>query len=380
VGAALAQRGHEVWLETDPRWRPDAEREGVRVVGAPDLPAAPVLGRGPLGPYEGAARTAQVTRRVVRELAPDAVVADVLSVAAGLAAELEGRRWATLVPHLVPLPEPGLPPFSCGARRPRTRAGRAAWAALDPVWLAALRRGRDQLNAARRLLGLAPLPHLLPGLSRALTLVATFPQLEYPRAVRLPFTRVTGPILWEPASEPAPPPEGDGPLAVLAPSTSRDPHHRLLRAALEGLAGEPLRVLAVLGGRPLPTGARVPANARVVPWASYGQTMPRASVVVCHGGHGTLARALASGVPVLACPAGGDMAENGARLRWAGVGGSLLRPASGPRGIRRAVRRLLEDRGAAERAGELARWSAVHDGAEAAADELERFMADEPEG
>ena len=42
--------------------------------------------------------------------------------------------------------------------------------------------------------------------------------------------------------------------------------------------------------------------------------MPQADLVICHGGHGTVARALAAGVPVLCCPAVGDMAENGARV------------------------------------------------------------------
>ena len=43
-------------------------------------------------------------------------------------------------------------------------------------------------------------------------------------------------------------------------------------------------------------------------------------LVVCHVGHGTLMRALTSGVPVVACPAAGDMNENAARADWAGVG------------------------------------------------------------
>jgi UDP:flavonoid glycosyltransferase YjiC (YdhE family) len=227
----------------------------------------------------------------------------------------------------------------------------------------------------RRDLGLPPLTHVLPGLSRALTLVATFPQLEYPRLEPVPFARVTGPLMWEPPSDEVHPPGGGEPLVLVAPSTSQDPRHRMLAAALRGLAGEPVRVLAVDGGRPLPRGLAVPDNAHVVPWASYARTMPSAAVVVCHGGHGTVARALACGVPVLACPAAGDMAENGARLRWAGVGRSLLGPASGPRGIRRAVSRLLGDERARERAREIARWSAAHDGAQAAGREVERFVA-----
>ena len=150
--------------------------------------------------------------------------------------------------------------------------------------------------------------------------MATFPQLEYPRTWP-PGTEVVGPLLWEPPFEgEAEPPPGDGPLVLVAPSTSQDPEHRLLRSAVLGLADMPVRVLATTNRRPLPEPLAVPANARVVDWLSYARTMPRCDVVVCHGGHGTVARALASGCVVVVVPAAGDMAENAARVDWARVG------------------------------------------------------------
>ena len=213
------------------------------------------------------------------------------------------------------------------------------------------------------------------GISRQLALVATFPQLEYPRGGWLPSVRVTGPLLWEQPYGDTEPPPGDEPLVLVAPSTSQDPEQRMLRAALQGLAGEPVRVLATTNRRPPPEPLPVPPNARLVDWVSYSRTMPRCDAVVCHAGHGTVARALASGVPVVACPMAGDMAENAARLAWAGVGVSLPRRLTTPRGIRLAVRRLLGDPSYAEGARELAAWSKRHDGAVVAADELERFTA-----
>jgi UDP:flavonoid glycosyltransferase YjiC (YdhE family) len=197
------------------------------------------------------------------------------------------------------------------------------------------------------------------GISRQLALVATFPQLEYPRPEPEPWLRVTGPLLWEQPFGDVELPPGSAPLVLVAPSTSQDPEHRLLRAALAGLAGEPVRVLATLNRRapspPLP----VPDNARVVDWVSYARTMPHCQAVVCHAGHGTLARALACGVPVVACPHAGDQAENAARIRWAGLGVSLPRRFHTARGLRLAVRRLLDDPRHAERAGALARLAAA---------------------
>jgi UDP:flavonoid glycosyltransferase YjiC (YdhE family) len=236
-------------------------------------------------------------------------------------------------------------------------------------------QGREELNETRARVGLAPLEHVHGGTSRQLALVATLPQLEYPRQVAEPWLRVTGPLMWEQPFGEVELPPGEEPLVLVAPSTSQDPDHRLLRAALAGLADEPVRVLATTNRRPPATPIEVPTNARLVDWVSYAKTMPRCAAVVCHAGHGTVVRSLASGVPVVACPHAGDMAENAARLRWAGLGVSLPRRFHTPRGVRLAVQRLLADEGYAERAAQTKDWCDTHDGATTAADELERFVA-----
>jgi len=188
--------------------------------------------------------------------------------------------------------------------------------------------------------------------------------------------KVTGPLLWEqPYGDMPEPPPGEDPLVLIAPSTSQDPTERMLQAALEGLADEPVRVLASTNRRDRERGPlRVPPNATLVDWLSYSRTMPLCDAVVCHAGHGTVARALSSGVPLVACPAGGDMAETTARVAWAGVGVGLPRRLTTPRGVRLAVRRLLADPGYKRRAEEIARWSKAHDAPACAADELERFV------
>lgn len=236
-----------------------------------------------------------------------------------------------------------------------------------------LRLGRGELNATRGALGLPPVERLWGGLSRDLCLVATFPQLEYPRRWP-PGTEVVGPLLWEPpfAGEAEPPP-GVEPLVLVAPSTSQDPDHRLLRSAVLGLADLPVRVLATTNRRPLREPLAVPANARVVDWLSYARTMPRCDVVVCHGGHGTVARALASGCVVVVVPAAGDMAENAARIDWAHVGIRVPRRMCTPRAIGLAVGRALAKPGLQRRARELSAWAATHDAPVHAAGRVERF-------
>lgn len=321
---------------------------------------------------------------LIRVIDPDVVVADILTVAGSLAAQVERRRWATLVPHVLPTSEPGLPAYSVGARLPRTRAGEALWTAWRPLLARGEERGRRELNDARTRLGLPALAHPHGGISRSLALVATFPQLEYPRRSWHTSVRVTGPLLWEAPTPAVEPPPGDEPLVLVAPSTSQDPEGHLLAAALAGLADEPVRVIATTnrgeagaratGGQAGPV-VSVPDNARVVDWLSYARTMPHCAAVVCHAGHGTIAAALARGVPVVGCPAGGDMAENAARVAWAGCGISLPRRLVTPRGVRLAVRALLAEPAYAERARDLGAWAARHDGGTIAAEAVEALAA-----
>jgi MGT family glycosyltransferase len=372
LGRELAARGHDVTLETWSKWREHAEREGMRFAAAPEYQVFPTEGRA-LKPYEAAVRASAETRRLIRELDPELVVADILTVAATLAAELEGRPWATLVPHVLPMGEPGFPVYAVGAVYPRTPIGERLWRLARPLLMRGEQQGRDQLNETRARVGLPPLAHVHGGMSRDLALVATLPQLEYPRRLPAPWLRVTGPLLWEQPFGDVEPPPGDEPLVLVAPSTSQDRDQRLLRAALDGLADEPVRVLATTNRRPPSRPLDVPSNARLVDWLSYSRTMPRCAAVVCHAGHGTVARALASGTPVVACPHAGDMAETAARLRWAGLGVSLPRRFHTPRGVRLAVRRLLADPRYAERAAGVGDWCARNDGAATAADALEAF-------
>ena len=327
----------------------------------------------PLKPYAAAVRASAVTRELIRSVDPEVVVADILTVAGALAAELEGRPWATLVPHVLPTGEPGFPVYAVGAVYPRTGAGRRMWTLARPLLMRGEEQGRRELNGARARVGLRPLEHVHGGISRQLALVATFPQLEYPRRWPDPAVRVTGPLLWEQPYGEVELPPGEEPLVLVAPSTSQDPDGQLLRATLEGLADEPVRVLASTNRRAPAAPLPLPANARLVDWVSYSRTMPRCAAVVCHAGHGTIALALASGAPIVACPHAGDMAETSARIRWAGAGVSLPRRFHTARGIRLAVRRLLANPSYAHRARELAAWSEAHDGAAAAADAVEQL-------
>src|SRR5207253_10460045 len=122
-----------------------------------------------------------------------------------------------------------------------------------------------------------------------------------------------------------------------------------------------------------PRALRVPDNARVVDWVSYARTMPHCDAVVCHGGHGTLVRALSCGCVVVAAPAVGDMNENAARLDWAGAGVRVPRRFTSPRVVRLAVERALGEPSIRARAREIGRWARERDCGDSAARLIEQL-------
>ncbi len=389
LGARLVERGHEVTFETWKRWRRAVEAAGMRFVDAPEYQVFPTAEH-PVKPYQAVVSATPQTREAVIEAGAELVVHDILTLAPALAGELEALPVATLVPHVYPGPLPGAPPYALGARLPRTAVGRLGWGVLEGLTEHGLRRGRAELNETRSRLGLRPLDRLYGGISDKLTLVATLPQLEYPRRWP-PNTHVVGPLVWEPPYHEVAPPAGGDPLILVAPSTAHDSEQSLLRAALEGLGSEPVRVLAATNRRPAQAGAgdetvsdarppigsewslAVPANARLVDWVSYSRTMPLSSLVITHAGHGTLVRALVSGCPVLAVPHSGDMAENAARASWAGAGLRLPWRFLTPSTLRLAVRRAFANRSLWTRAAAMKSWAEQNDSASRAADLLERL-------
>jgi MGT family glycosyltransferase len=369
---ALAQRGHEVVVETWEQWSDAVEGAGVGFTAAEEYETFPP----PSPESNGVPSVADAALALVPMLERerfDVVVSDILTLAPALAAERVGLRRATLVPHVYPVHERGMPFFAFGALAPRSAVGRAMWRAAEPMLLDGLRRGRDDLNRSRASVGLPAVERFHGGLSEELVLVGTYPQLEYPREWSK-HVHVVGPVTFELPFEDVELPEGDGPLVVVAPSTAQDPECRLLRAALAALEDEPVRVLATTNRHvpETPLGP-VPDNAVVVDWVSYSQAFAVADLVITHGGHGTVARALGHGVPLVCCPAVGDMAENGARVAWSGTGLMVPWRLARPAALRAAVRGVLGDGQFRERARDIARWGTQNDGAARAAELVEEL-------
>jgi UDP:flavonoid glycosyltransferase YjiC (YdhE family) len=379
LARALRTRGGEVLVQTSGRWRDPVEETGLRCAASKEL-VAPVDGAW----VEWAVGVAQSLIPVIEDFRPDVVVSDIVTATPPLAAEVAGVKSATLMPFPYPLDSPGLPAFPLGLLPPRTPLGKVAWRVANPAIKAViphtrwLRRMPVVLNAARAELGLAPIRRPYGEISsyghpvsEGLAMVATFPQLEYPRRWP-PHVHVTGPMLFERPHPEVELPGGEEPLVLVAASTLEDPE-ALVRIAIEALAEEPVRVLATMSRRGEPWYGEISENAIVVDWVSYAQVMSRASMVVNVGGHGTVVRALSDGVPVLVSPAVADQAVTGARLTWAGAGLMLPRRLLGPNALRSAVRRVLTEQRFAASASAIAAWSRENDGAQRGAELVERY-------
>lgn len=309
--------------------------------------------------------------RAAEEERPDALLVDVLAWGARNAAEAWGGPWACYSPPFISLASRSGPPMGPGLRPLPGLRGRAR----DRLALAILRAAFDRLAGPtfaelRAGLGLPPLRHLEDQLLTApLLIYMTAEPLEYPRPDWPESIVMVGPCEWEPAG--ALPVELAGveaPLVLVSTSTEFQNDGRLVRVALEALAGEPVHVVATM-----PTasadGVVSPANATVVPFVPHGPILDRAVCAITHGGMGATQKALARGVPVCVVPFGRDQVEVARRVEVAEAGSRLPVSHLRPDRLREKMREAIACRPGAER---IARAFAVAGGARAAADAFEQ--------
>lgn len=372
IASKLVAGGAEVGVHTWFRWEDHIVGVGAQFFRAPKFEVSedeeiPDV-------HEAAALATEQLRSVVEQFKPDVIVGDVLTLASSLTAELCGVPFVTFVPHFWHATGPESVPFGSGWAPAETRLGKRIFRYMHRYEKMGLEYGKNELNETRLAVGLPEIDRVHGALSRELVVVGTFPQLEPPREWPK-HVKVVGPVMWEPPSDPVEIPSGDQPLVVVAPSTAQDLDHTMLRSAVEGLRNLPVRVVAAKNGREPAEPLKPGANTTIVDWAPYSQLFPAADVVLCHGGHGTIMRALTSGAAVVVTPASGDQYENAARVRWAKVGVSIPNRFISSETIGAAVEKLLADPSYSQRARTLADWASDHDAAQSAADEISAYAA-----
>lgn len=280
----------------------------------------------------------------IDDLRPDLVVSSFPLFGAFLAAEVRRLPCAVLVPNVVSLPCKGMPPFGTGFLPPKGPLGRSRDRACNAMTEWVWNRRLQELNQARTSLGLDPLDRLLDQYERVDRVLAlTAAAFDFP--AKLPANvRYVGPQLDDPHwSEPWTAPEDDGrPFILVAMSTTFMDHVQQLQRAVTAVGTLPVRALVTTGPAVDPDLLDPPPNVTVVRSAPHNQVLAHADVVVTHGGHGTVVKALAAGVPILCIPTGRDQPDNAARIVHRNAGLRLPMRAR-PAKIAAAIQRILND-------------------------------------
>ncbi|WP_328813012.1 glycosyltransferase [Rhodococcus sp. NBC_00297] len=355
LAKALTAAGETAVVYTGHRWLDAARADGVDTRLLPGLEPRPEDDDADAGRriHERAAHMSSMLLRVLSEAAPDLVVSDILTAGGGLAAERLGVPWVELSPHPLYRPSVSLPPIGSGLAPGTGLRGRLRDTVMRALTDRSVRAGLAQRARAREGVGL---PASDPGPARRL--VATIPALEVPRTDWPAEARVVGPLLWEPTTALLDPPPGTEPLILLAPSTAATGAVSMVEATVEATAASRAR------GRSrrlvITTVDDVPAG--LPSWAVGGlgrqdALLPLASVVVCGGGHGMLAKALSAGVPVVVIPGGGDQWELANRAARQGSA-TIVRPVSAD-AVAEAIDRVLNDSTYAAAAGRAAATAAA---------------------
>ena len=396
IAGALRERGHEVAFFSGEAVRETIESEGFELFAFERLDQEQAFRS--MRAIEAGGRIRPVLRdwlvetipdqltdlgRVLESWRPDVIATDlslwgpivVLHEAEPIPVALSSTFMGPLIPG------PDAPAWGFGLRAPRTARARALNGAITRLTESAgrgLRRRVDEIRAGH---GLGPLPEPVNRYSARLPLylVGNVRELDYDRRDLPPSVHYVGNCIWYP---PTPPETAaalagirtDRPWVHVADSTLASGEPRLLRAAVEGLADEPVEVLiSTAGGRApeeLGLGA-LPANVHVARWYDHGELLPRCSALVTVGGKATVLAAAEAGVPMVVVPTTWDKPDNARRVTHAGAGLRLAPRRCTPDNLRAAVTRVLDEPHYRAAARKLAAWLAAAPGPAGAAQHLE---------
>jgi UDP:flavonoid glycosyltransferase YjiC (YdhE family) len=302
---------------------------------------------------------------VLRVWRPDVVVCDpamwgpllVLQETAGIPLAIMSYVAACMLPGpegpILGLPLPR-------AQGPFARFGRRVLRSVGNIVATDIRRAAEELRARH---GLAPIRTSVTAFAgqMPLYLVPGTPAFDRHRGDLPQSVHYVGPCQWDKPGVAPPAPwltelPRDRPVVYVTEGTMHSKPPLLLRAALQGLASLPVRVIATTGRHrdteTLGLGV-VPLNARVEPWVPHSDLLPRTDVVVTTAW---------------------DQPENAWRVAEAGAGIRLAPGRCTPERIRIAVGRVLSDRSFRQNARRLGTDFAGYGGAAQAADSLEGLV------
>jgi MGT family glycosyltransferase len=261
----------------------------------------------------------------------DVLVTNDILAGPAIAAEASGIPYALLSPHVSLRPLEGVP--GCGSGLFPGEQDREKDRAYHERYTNLLGSFLPVLNRARAAFGLAPLKDIFDHHDRAdRFLIALSAAFDFP-ATSLPSNmRYVGPLLDLPNwTRPWMAPWSGSPKrprVLVSLSTSFQDQADLLGRIISALGTMELDAVVTVGPAMEKLAIEAPANVTIVHSAPHDTVMKEVSLVVNHGGHGTMMRALLNGVPQLVIAMGRDQFDNAARLAARGAGLTLTAAAS----------------------------------------------------
>ena len=392
LGSVLQQRGHNVTLMTTPNFADVVADAGLPFIGVGDVEAYErVLNNprmwDPQRGFEVAARDGflpllRPAYAALRQFDPRRTLLVCTSFiwAARLLQENEGYHLATIQLQPTQFFSARKPPVLGGnvipgwLPRPFVRLFLNTLQArfIDPIVA-------PDLNAFRAELALPPVRRIFGEWQHSPELVVgLFPDwFAPPQADWPPNVRLTGFVTHDRSHDQASPdPALDafldaGPPPILFTAGTAMRHARDFFANSVAAARRLGRRALLLTQYPEQLPDPLPEGCATFRYVPFSQVLPRAALLVHHGGIGTAAQALAAGIPQLVMPHGHDQPDNAQRLVGLGVA-RALRPKQ--YSVERAVAALsvlLEDPALAARCRALAERIDFAANAGAAGDVLE---------
>jgi UDP:flavonoid glycosyltransferase YjiC (YdhE family) len=163
----------------------------------------------------------------------------------------------------------------------------------------------------------------------------------------------------------------DRPVIYFAMGSSGTPE--IVARIVESFAGRPYRVIAPIKSHleKIP-GVRIPPNVLVTDWLPALEANRLADLSLIHGGIGTVMTAAYAGKPVVGVGMQPEQMANIAALVRKGFAIQVAKSKDPSKKVQHAIRRLLDDEEAKQKAGEFAKVMEKWDGPKAAADLLYR--------
>src|SRR5262245_10503615 len=382
LATALIGRGHEVRWYTATKYRTRVEASGARFVGysrARDFDDANIdeefPGRARLRGLaqlkydmkhvfiDAAPDQAADIREIVQSFPADVLMYDAAMIGGLLVHEQDGHPSLAVgvVPMLMSSADTapfglGLQPSTNPFRRIRNRL--LNWFVQNVTF----RDVQAHWQAMRARLQMDPTGWWLNQVTRStFYLQPSVPGFEYARSDLPNNVEFVGMIPPEQSAGLATPPfwdelDGSRPIVHVSQGTIANATPDLIAPTLEGLAGEDVLVVVSTGNRPVEQLKleELPRNARIAPFLSYPDLLPKTSVMVTNGGYGGVHMALSDGVPLIVAGASEDKPEVAARVAWSGAGVNLKTGRPKPEAVRAAVRAVLHDPRYRARTRELA--------------------------